>query len=78
LCDHVVAAVLTAHRTIVLNHSQSAAYCRDREPTVDEARTIFLRWYRRHNEKFIPLVTFEAPAGVAVLAALRDESPCSR
>jgi hypothetical protein len=78
LCDHVFAAVLTVHRAMTLNRPELAAYCRDREPTVDDARTIFLRWYRRHNETFIPLVTFEAPAGVAVLAALRDESPCWR
>jgi hypothetical protein len=80
-CYLVIASALAVHHIMVANHPELAAYCRRTPPTLEQARTAFLRWYDRlapqvqgnTQQKMAAVLT---PGAVAVIVALRDESPC--
>jgi hypothetical protein len=81
-CDSVIAAVMSVHYALVANRPELAAYCPSRQPSIDEARGAFLRWWDRmravRGNVGHSIALANMPEGVAVLAALRDEMPCTR
>jgi hypothetical protein len=74
-CRLAVASALDIHRLMVSNHPQLAIYCPRQEPTIEEARHLFLAWMERAESRSASMYV---SGGVGVLMALRESWPCFR
>jgi hypothetical protein len=80
-CDSIISSVLSVHHIMVANHPELAAFCPRDLPTIKDSRAAFVIWYERIKTSADPqprMAVALMPAAVGVMAALREQWPCSR